>query len=457
MKKYDAIIIGSGKGGRTVAADFAQAGKQVLLVEKHEEMIGGICINEGGIPTKSLVHRAQHAVQQGGMFLEQASRYTAAIQEKDILVASLREKSYDLLRKTEHLTVAIGTASFAGEHIVQIQGNQGNELFHGKQIFINTGAVPIIPEILGIRESRYVYTSSSVLHLKELPKRMVILGAGYLGLELASIYSNFGSNVTLIEQQDGFLQNEDWEIAQAVKESLQEREIMLMLSSMVIKVEDVRGCALLTVHTPSGEELLYADAVLIAVGRKPNVEGLNLRSVGVELSKIGGIRVNEYLQTTAPDIWALGDVTGGEQFSSLSLDDARIIRSQLFGDKRRTRNNRGLIPYCVFTDPAFTRVGLTEQEARGRGFSVKIARMSAQESSRSRLLGNHRGLLKAVVDARTDKLLGVHLFCAMSYEMINFAKMAMDIGLPYPVLRDGIYTHPSMTEAFNCLFDEMES
>ncbi len=456
MKKYDVIVIGSGKGGRTVAIDFAKAGKEVLLVEKQREMIGGISINEGGIPTKTLVHRAQHAVQQGGIFLEQANQYTAAIQEKDILVASLREKYCKMLEETEHLTICIGTASFAGEQVVRVQGEQ-DELFQAEKIFINTGAVPVMPEVQGIQESRYVYTSSSILRLKELPKRIVILGAGYLGLEFASIYNNFGSSITLLEQQDDFLQNEDREIAQAVKESLQEREITLMLSSTVKKVEDVRGCALLTIQTPAGEELLYADAVLIAVGRKPNIEGLNLRSVGVELSGTGGIRVNEYLQTTAPGIWALGDVTGGEQFISLTLDDARIIHSQLLGNKKRTRNNRGQLPYCVFTDPAFARVGLTEQEARGRGFSVKVARMSAQESPRSRLLGNHRGLLKAVVDAHTNKLLGVHLFCAMSYETINFAKMAIDAGLPYTELQETIYTHPSMTEAFNHLFDYMEN
>ena len=456
MKKYDAIIIGSGMGGRTVATDLARAGKQVLLVEKRAEMLGGVYLNEGGIPANALAFKAQYSAQRDGMFIEQTAGYRTAIQDKDILIASLRETCCDALGRTDNITVQIGTASLAGEHLVRIENEQGDVTVQGDKIFINTGAVPIIPDIRGIRESRYVYTSSTIFRLKELPKRMIVIGGGYLGLEFASIYSHFGSSVTIVEKQENFLPNEDEEIATAVKDSFLKRKIGLLLASTVIKIEDVRGCALLTIQTPAGEELLYADAVLIAAGRKPNVAELNLRSAGVELSRTGGIRVDEYLRTTAPDIWALGDVTGEEQFQAISLDDARIIRSQLLGDKKRTLNNRGQFPYCVSVSPAFARIGLTEKEARGRGFSVKIARMKSEESSQSRIIGVRWGLLKAVVDANTNQILGVHLFSAMAHETTNLAKAVMDAGVPYTALRDGIFTHPSMTEAFNGLFEHLE-
>ena len=456
MKKYDAIVIGSGKGGRTLATDLAKLGKEVAIVETSDKMYGGVCVNEGCIPTKILVNRAQHSAAQGGMFIEQASRYTAAIQEKDFLVASLREKCYFGLKEYENITVLTGHASFVSEHIVEVQSDQETIRIEGEFIFINTGATPVIPSIPGLASSRYVHTSATMLKVKELPRRIVIIGGGYTGLEFASIYTNFGSQVTIVEASDVFLPHEDEEIAEAVADSLRRREVQIMLSSTVSKVEDVRGCALLTIQTPVGEELLYADTVLIAVGRKPNVEGLNLMRAGIALSTKGGILVNERLHTTAAGVWALGDVTGGEQFSPLSLDDARIIKSDLLGDRKRTVNNRGEIPYCVFVDPAFTRVGMTEKEARGRGFSVKIARMHAKDCSSARILGNQWGLFKAVIDANTNKILGMHLFGAMAHETINLAKIAMDMGMPYTALRDNIFTHPTMAEAFNELFENLE-
>ena len=457
MKKYDAVVIGSGMGGRNVAAEFAHAGKQVLLIEKRPEMLGGVYMNLGGIPTKSLIYRAQHSARQGGMFLEQARRYTTAIQEKDILVASLREECMLFLENENNITLKIGTASFAGEHLIKIQSGEQEEIIRGEKIFIDTGSIPIIPDIEGIRDSHYVYTSTSILNLKELPKKIVIIGGGYLGLEFASIYNNFGSEVTIIERENVILPSEDEEIVQEIKKSFLKRSITVMFSSTVRKIEEVRGRALLHVKTLNEEELLYADAVLITTGRKPNVMELNLRGAGIELAKSGGIRVDEYLHTTAPGVWALGDVTGGERFHFLAQDDARILRSQLLGDKKRTVNNRGQIPYCVFVDPAFSRIGLTEKEARGRGFSVKIARMREEESPKSRLLCNHWGISKAVIDAKTDKLLGIHLFSVLSYETINLAKTVMDAGLPYTVLRDSMFTHPSMSESFNHLFKNLET
>lgn len=209
---------------------------------------------------------------------------------------------------------------------------------------------------------------------------------------------------------------------------------------------------MIPVETPQGPEELSAETILAATGRRPNVEGLNLKAAGVELTGRGAVQTDERLHTTAPHIWAMGDVTGGLQFTYISLDDFRIVKSQLLGDGLRTTANRGAVPYSVFLDPAFSRVGLSEQEARDRGYEIKVAKLPAAAIPKAQVLRNPIGLLKAVIDAKTDEILGVHLFCEESYEMINIVKLAMDAGLPYTVLRDSIYTHPTMSEALNDLF-----
>jgi pyruvate/2-oxoglutarate dehydrogenase complex dihydrolipoamide dehydrogenase (E3) component len=208
----------------------------------------------------------------------------------------------------------------------------------------------------------------------------------------------------------------------------------------------------LTVRTPQGEAHLAADAVLVATGRRPNLEGLRPEAAGIALTERGAVQTDEHLRTTAPNIWAMGDVVGGLQFTYISLDDFRIVKSDVLGDGSRTTRNRGAVPYSVFLDPPFSRVGLTEKEARQQGRSVKIARLPVAAIPKAQVLSNPTGLLKAVIDAETNQILGAHLFCEESHELINLVKLAMDAGIPYPVLRDGIYTHPTMSEALNELF-----
>ncbi|MEA5050790.1 MAG: FAD-dependent oxidoreductase [Oscillospiraceae bacterium] len=452
MKQADAVIIGFGKGGKTLAGALAAAGKKVILVEQSDKMYGGTCINVACIPSKSLVHSAALSAAQGGSFADKARRYAEAIEEKDRLTSMLRGKNYHKLADNANVEVLDGRASFIDARHVAVRTAAGEEELEAPQIFINTGAVPVLPAIPGLQESRHVYLSETMLDRRELPERLLIIGAGYIGMEFASMYANFGAQVTVLQDGERFLPREDAEIAQAVLESLEARGITVLRPAQALRIEDAADGALVTVSLPDGERTLRADAVLAAVGRRPNTQELNAAAAGVELTPRGAVRTDEKLRTTAPGIWAMGDVAGGLQFTYISLDDFRIVKSQLLGGGERTLDNRGAVPYSVFLDPPFSRVGLTEAEALEKGFEVKIARLPAAAIPKAQVLRKPVGLLKAVIDAKTGRILGAHLFCEESYEMINLIKLAIDAQIPYTVLRDNIYTHPTMSEAFNDLF-----
>lgn len=457
MKKADAVVIGFGKGGKTLAGALAEAGRSVIMVERSDKMYGGTCINVACIPTKSLVHSAALSAAMGGSFAEKAERYAAAIFEKDRLTGALRGKNYHKLADHPNVTVLTGDGSFLdARHVAVAMADGSREEIEAGQVFINTGARPFVPPIPGLKESRYVYLSESLLDRRDLPRRLVIIGGGYIGMEFASMYANFGSQVTVLQDGAVFLPREDQEVAGAVLESLAARGVEVLRSTKTLGVEDVGDHAEITIENADGRRVLEAEALLVATGRRPNVAGLNLGAAGVELTDRGAVKTDEHLRTTAPNIWAMGDVAGGLQFTYISLDDFRIVKSAVLGDGSRTTANRGQVPYSVFLDPPFSRVGLTEQEARDKGYSVKIARLAAAAIPKANVLQKPTGLLKAVIDADTGLILGAHLFCEESYETINLIKLAMDAKVPYTVLRDGIYTHPTMTEALNDFFGAVQ-
>ena len=455
MRKVDAAVIGFGKGGKALAGALAAAGKTVALVEKSPKRYGGTCINVACIPTKSLVHSAALSAAQGGTFDERAARYAAAIDEKDRVTGLLRGKNYHKLADLPNVEVVDGTASFVDATHLEVERPDGmREAIEAEQVFVNTGARPFVPPIPGVDGPR-VHVSETLLDVRTLPERLVVIGGGYIGMEFASLYANFGSQVTVVQDGEEFLPREDAEIAAAVLACLEARGIRVVRGADVRRIDDGPDEALVTVAADGAEERLPADAVLVATGRRPNVAGLNLEAAGVELTGRGAVRTDEHLRTTAPNIWAMGDVVGGLQFTYLSLDDFRIVRDDVLGDGARTTANRGTVPYSVFLDPPFSRAGMTEQEARAAGLNVKVAKLPAAAIPKAQLLQKPTGLLKAVIDADTDLVLGVHLFCEESYEMVNTAKLAMDAGLPYQVLRDAVYTHPTMSEAFNDLFAQV--
>lgn len=450
--KYDAVIIGFGKGGKTMAGALGAAGKKVALIEKSDRMYGGTCINVGCIPTKSLVYRAGLAAAKGGSFEEKAAAYKAAMEQKEDLTARLRGKNYQKLDSNPNITVIDGTASFQSPHVVEVEKDGKTFQVEGEQIFINTGSSAFIPPIEGLKGNPYVYTSEGLLNLTELPSRLVIIGGGYIGVEFSSIYASFGSKVTILQDGDIFLPREDEEIAGAVRESLESRGIRVMTGVKVKALEQAEGKALVAVDNGKEVQKLEAEAVLVATGRRPNTAGLNLEAAGVEIGPRGGIVTDDSLTTTAPHIYAMGDVRGGLQFTYISLDDFRIVKSKVLGDGSYTLKKRGAVPYSVFLIPPFSRVGLSEKEAVEKGYKVKVVRLAASAIPKAQVLEQPAGLLKAVIDEETGLILGAHLFCQESYEMINMIKLAMDAKVPYQVLRDTIYTHPTMSEAFNDLF-----
>ena len=456
MKQYDAIIIGFGKAGKTLAAELSNRGWQVAVVERSSMMYGGTCPNIACIPTKTLVHEAGvAALLYHDDYPKQANLYKQAIGRKNRLTSFLRNNNYERLSKRPNVTVYTGEGSFVSANIIKVALPEGDIELQGKEIFINTGSTPIIPAIDGIKESQKVYTSTTLLDLNVLPQRLIIVGGGYIGLEFASMYAEFGSKVTLLEGGNRFMPRNDQDIANSVKEVLEKKGIEIHLNARAQSIHDTNDGVTLTYSDVSDGTPYFVDgdAILIATGRKPMIEGLNLQAAGIGVDAHGAIVVNDQLRTTVPHVWAMGDVKGGPQFTYLSLDDFRIIRDQLFGDKKRDIGDRDPVPYAVFIDPPLAHIGLTEEEALKRGYSFKVSRLPATSVVRSRTLKQTDGMLKAIVNDHSGKIMGCTLFCAEAPEIINIVAMAMKTGQHYTFLRDFIFTHPSMSEGLNELFD----
>lgn len=455
MNQYDAVIIGFGKGGKTLAGFMAKQGKKVAVIEKSEQMYGGTCINIGCIPTKKLVHKSKVALYKGlNSFEEKAAEYRQAIEEKHSLVEMLRTKNFNMLNDNPNIEIYNGAASFVSDSIIQVKTTEGMIELKGEKIFINTGATTIVPNIPGIHESNKIYTSTTIMEHIELPKHLVIVGGGYIGLEFASIYATFGSKVTVIESSDRIAMREDEDISEVVKEVLEKKGINFVLNSKVDAFENKEDEVVVNyTNKVSNEQMqLIGDAVLIATGRKPNTEELNLQAAGVEVNERGAVVVDSRLQTSAPHIWALGDVNGGPQFTYISLDDFRIVKDNLFGEGKRTVEDRKFTVYSVFIEPNLSRVGLSESEARAKGYDIKVAKLPVAAVPRARVINEIEGVMKAIVDAKTNKILGCTLLCAESSEMINIVSTAMELDQDYTFLRDHIFTHPTMSEALNELF-----
>ncbi|MEM5613612.1 hypothiocyanous acid reductase MerA [Staphylococcus pseudintermedius] len=440
MNQYDLIVVGFGKAGKTLAKFAAQQGKRVAVIEKSAEMYGGTCINIGCIPSKVLVHDG----------IEAAS-FNGAMQRKRDVVNALNSKNYHNLADEETVDVINMTASFKSAHAIDLLNAQGEavQTIEGKNIVINTGAKSVIPNIKGIDTSQRVYDSKAIMDLTQQPKRLVIVGGGYIALEFASIFANFGTTVTVLERSDQILKREDAVIAQQVTEDLTQKGIQFIYNAETEAIEDEADVTKVVTNQGTFE----ADAILVATGRKPNTEGLNLEAAGVQLGQRGEIIVNDKLQTSVDHIYAVGDVHGGLQFTYISLDDFRIVKSQLFGDGKRTLAQRGVVPYTMFIDPPMARVGMTATEAREKGYDILENQVAVNTMPRHKINNDTRGLFKAVVDAKSGQVLGATLYGQQSEELINIVKLAIDQQLPYAVLRDNIYTHPTMAESFNDLFN----
>ena len=458
MKKYDAIIIGFGKAGKTLAGFLAGKGQNVALIEESDKMYGGTCINVGCIPSKSLVNSVERLENKYlSTFAERKDYYEKSVDKKEALITALRGKNYEMLASKGNIDIYNGKGSFVSNKIVNIEKNGENIQIEGEKIFINTGSETIIPNIKGLKESKNILTSKSLMELKELPRKLVIIGAGYIGLEFASTYAGFGSEVVIIDASDDILKREEKEAADRVKKILEAKGVTFYLNSKVEEIFDDENDSSIAISNGNGEIIQFnGDKILVAIGRKANTQGLELEKAGVQVDERGNIIVNERLETTAPNIWALGDVKGGLQFTYISLDDFRIIRDNVYGNGKRSLNDRNVVPYTTFLSTPLSRVGLSEKEAIEKGFDVKVGKIEAMAIPKGKIEGKSEGFLKVVVDAKTDKILGATLLCNTSHEMINIIALAMKGNLPYQIIRDMIFTHPTMSESLNDLFGSVK-
>ena len=423
MKQYDAIIIGFGKGGKLLATELANRNWKVAVIERSPEMYGGTCINTGCIPTKTMINESEFAERlYQDDYKKQAKLYSLAytfisMKRKDKLVTFLREKNVENLAGNLNITLYDGTASFICPNTIKVTpSSEKNEKpfeLTGKEIFINTGSTPILPAIDGLKNNRYVYTSETLLHADILPRHLLIIGSGAIGLEFATMYAGFGSKVTILETGKRFLPRADREIAEYMQESLKRKNIEVRLNARVQSLHDTAD-GITAAYTDASDGTPYfleGDALLVATGRKPMTDSLDLEKAGVQVNEQGAIVVDEQLRTAVPHIWALGDVKGGEMYDYLSIADLRIIRDTLFGKKERTTEDRYPVPYAIFTDPPMAHIGLTEEEAIKQGYPIKVSRLPASAIPRARTLQNMDGMLKAIVNTDTEKIIGCSLFC----------------------------------------------
>lgn len=439
MQEFKNIVIGFGKGGKTLAKNLAAKGESVLVVEKSKKMYGGTCINIACLPSKNMIINAQRGIN-----------FEDAVKEKDEMTTVLRNKNYHMVADEETATVLDGTAKFIDNHTIEIILDSGERTeVKGERIFINTGATPIIPQVKGLKESKYILDSTAAMDQNSLPNELVILGAGYIGMEFASMFARYGAKVTVLDTNEKFLKREDDDISEMLFNDLSQDGIEFKLGVKVVEVKDLSDKVEIIYEINGKKQTVKADKLLVATGRKPVTEGLGLENTDIELDERGAIKVDDYLRTTAENVWAIGDVKGGPQFTYISLDDFRIIFDQLYGKGKRKVSDRNLVPYSVFITPALSRVGLNEVEAKNKEIEYKLFKLAATSIPKAKVIGNTRGMYKILVDPDTEEILGATIYGEESYEVINLIALAMKAKLPYTMLRDQIYTHPTMTEALN--------
>ncbi len=453
---YDAIVIGAGQGGVPLAKTLAQAGRRTALVER--EHVGGTCYNEGCTPTKTMVASAKvayferrstdYGVQNGPVTVDMV----AVRQRKRDIVDNFRNGGERRIQDTEGLDLLKGEARFTGPEELEVRLNGGDELrLTAENIFINVGARPANPPVEGL-DSVPTLNSTTIMELDEVLEHLLVLGGGYVGLEFAQMFRRFGSEVTVVQRGRQLLSREDADVAEAVAEILREDGIEVLLETRAERAEQTEdGRIRLTIRTPEGESTLEGSHLLAAAGRPPNTDQLNLEAAGVETDKRGFIKVNERLETNVPGIWALGDVKGGPAFTHISYDDFRIVRTNLLEGGNATINDR-MLPYTVFIDPQLGRVGLSEEEAREQSRNIRVAKMPMSHVARAIEVDEPRGVMKAVVDAETHQILGCAVLGVEGGEVMAMIQIAMMGGVPYTVLRDAIFAHPTLAESLNNLF-----
>jgi len=461
-RHFDAVIIGSGQGGNPFAKATAKHGWQTAVIERRYP--GGTCVNDGCTPSKTVDASARVAylarrgadfgVHTGNITIDLAKVY----ERKQSLLMASRNNITKSLSTSENSTLLMGQASFAeqqpgdGTYRIDVALNDGGaETISASRVFLNTGERPHIPDNVEGLASLPILDSTSMLELKEVPQHLLVLGAGYIALEFAQMYLRFGSKVTVIERGERIAQHEDDDVAECLREILTEDGLEILTCSAVSRASGSAGNITLDLVTDNGPVVLKGTHLLVATGRTPNVEPLHLDRVGVKQNKSGHIEVNDRLETSAKNIWAMGDVKGGPAFTHISYDDYRILRTNLLQGGNASIKDR-LLTYCMFTDPELARFGLNEADAKKQGREVRVAAIPMKWMARANEMDEPRGIMKALVDPQTKQILGATILGVDGGEVAAQLQIAMMGGLPYTALREGIFAHPTKSEALNTLF-----
>ncbi|MET6998396.1 mercuric reductase [Chitinophaga defluvii] len=460
MKQFDAIVIGSGQGGTPLAKKLAKAGWQTALIEKRA--IGGTCINDGCTPTKAMIAsaKAAYTIQNSaslGVFTQPAAvDIKKIVARKNEIVRSFRESSEKSLRETANLTLIEGEAFFSGKKLLTVNlRDGGTAALSADKIFLNVGATTNIPPVEGLKNVPY-YTSTTLLDVEEIPRHLVILGGNYIGLEYGQMFKRFGSQVTILERSARILLHEDEDIAQSVKEILEQEDIHIHTNSSAQKIIQHPDHTLeITFTTNDTINIITASHLLVATGRTPQTAALQLHKTGVDMDDKGYIRVNDQLETNVPGIYALGDVKGGPAFTHISYNDYIILSENLLEHAGVSIKDRP-VPYCMFTDPQLGRIGLTEQAAREKGYAVKVALISMDKVARAIETGQTQGCMKAVVNADTDELLGAAILGSEGGEVMSVLQMAMQGHITCKQLKKNVFAHPLYAESINNLFMKLD-
>jgi pyruvate/2-oxoglutarate dehydrogenase complex dihydrolipoamide dehydrogenase (E3) component len=458
-EQYDAIVIGTSQGGRFLPLELAKAGQKVALVERGP--LGGACVNTGCTPTKTMVASARLAYQarrgaEYGLRIGPVSVDLAAVRERKRAMVAGARQNYASRLAQDGLDLIEGEAHFTGPNTVEIALSEGGtRQISAPVIVIDTGTRPKPLAIPGA-DTVAVLDSTSIMELDVLPEHLIILGGGYIGLEFGQMFRRFGSEVTIVQHSPRLLKNEDDDVSDEVAAILREDGINVLTSSTPVRVESTDGGRVrLTVRTEDGEQRLDGSHLLSAIGRIPNTEALNPGAAGLRLDDHGYIEVDQYLQTSAPGVYAMGDVNGPPAFTHSSYDDYRILHANLINHEKLSTRDR-IVPYTVFIDPQLGRVGLTEREARMQGRAIRVAMLPMNAVIRAIETGETRGFMKAIIDADNGQILGCAILGSEAGEIMTIIQVAMLGELSYTEMADAIFTHPLFAEGLNTLFEMFE-